>query len=418
MYKIFELREKSQEELIEIAEKLNIPKAAKMDKEGLIYTILDQMAVNNAANGKTVKRRGRPPKGNKEKMSETKENANQNTMNGKEVLQANTNTPQQDAAKGKRGRKPGTGRNNAAAMPADAASDRPAMSEMTEERKPAQQNGQAQQQTATRKRGRPPKKAAYQELKPDESGTDMASNIAAVPSNENKATDQAASEPSAAQPRKKRQRIVKPQEGGNETVIYEAVNLDRYQNKTAYQPEKTETAAAMSEQERPLNIPPLFDTTQERQQRAAANTQNTLNREQAYRPFNAQQQRPAPALQAAAQPQLLQEAAQPTAAHTAPQQPRAEYDGIVEATGVLEIMPDGYGFLRSSDYNYLNSPDDIYVSQSQIKSFALKTGDTVTGEIRPPKEGDKYFPLVRIISINGCTPEYIRDRVSWTCSLL
>lgn len=412
MYKIFELREKSQEELIEIAEKLNIPKAAKMDKEGLIYTILDQMAVNNAANGKTVKRRGRPPKGNKEKMSETKENANQNTMNGKEVLQANANTPQQDAAKGKRGRKPGTGRNNAAAMPADAASDRPAMSEMTEERKPAQQNGQAQQQTAARKRGRPPKKAAYPEPKPDEPGTDMASNIAAVPSNENKATDQTASEPSAAQPRKKRQRIVKPQEGGNETVIYEAVNLDRYQNKTAYQPEKTETAASMPEQERPLNIPPLFDTTQERQQRAAANTQNTLNREQTYRPFNAQQQRQAaPALQAAAQPQLLQEAAQPTAAHTAPQQPRAEYDGIVEATGVLEIMPDGYGFLRSSDYNYLNSPDDIYVSQSQIKSFALKTGDTVTGEIRPPKEGDKYFPLVRIISINGCTPEYIRDRV-------
>ena len=110
MYKIFELREKSQEELIEIAEKLNIPKAAKMDKEGLIYTILDQMAVNNAANGKTVKRRGRPPKGNKEKMSETTENANQNTMNGKEVLQANTNTPQQDAAKGKRGRKPAAGR--------------------------------------------------------------------------------------------------------------------------------------------------------------------------------------------------------------------------------------------------------------------------------------------------------------------
>ena len=74
-------------------------------------------------------------------------------------------------------------------------------------------------------------------------------------------------------------------------------------------------------------------------------------------------------------------------------------------------MPDGYGFLRSSDYNYLNSPDDIYVSQGQIKSNALKTGDTVTGEIRPPKEGDKYFPLVRIKYINGRTPEFIRDRV-------
>lgn len=88
-----------------------------------------------------------------------------------------------------------------------------------------------------------------------------------------------------------------------------------------------------------------------------------------------------------------------------------EFEGTVEATGVLEIMPDGYGFLRSSDYNYLNSPDDIYVSQSQIKNNALKVGDTVTGEIRPPKEGDKYFPLVRIKYVNGRTPEYIRDRV-------
>ena len=83
----------------------------------------------------------------------------------------------------------------------------------------------------------------------------------------------------------------------------------------------------------------------------------------------------------------------------------------MEATGVLEIMPDGYGFLRSSDYNYLNSPDDIYVSVAQIKQNALKTGDTVTGEIRPPREGDKYFPLVKIKYINGRTPDFVRDRV-------
>jgi transcription termination factor Rho len=92
-----------------------------------------------------------------------------------------------------------------------------------------------------------------------------------------------------------------------------------------------------------------------------------------------------------------------------PQQP--EFEGVVEATGVLEILPEGYGFLRSSDYNYLNSPDDIYVSQYQIKQHALKTGDTVTGEIRPPKAGDKYFPLVKIKYINGRTPEFIRDRI-------
>ena len=88
-----------------------------------------------------------------------------------------------------------------------------------------------------------------------------------------------------------------------------------------------------------------------------------------------------------------------------------EYEGTVEATGVLELMPDGYGFLRSSDYNYLNSPDDIYVSQQQIKQNGLKNGDTVTGEIRPPREGDKYFPLVRVKYVNGRTPQFIRDRV-------
>ena len=94
-----------------------------------------------------------------------------------------------------------------------------------------------------------------------------------------------------------------------------------------------------------------------------------------------------------------------------PKQPRFEFEGTVEATGVLEIVPDGYGFLRSSDYNYLNSPDDIYVSQAQIKSYALKTGDTVLGEIRPPREGEKYFPLIKVRLINGRTPESIRDRV-------
>jgi transcription termination factor Rho len=95
----------------------------------------------------------------------------------------------------------------------------------------------------------------------------------------------------------------------------------------------------------------------------------------------------------------------------APQDKPTEFDGIITCQGVLEIMPDGYGFLRSSDYNYLNSPDDIYVSQSQIKLFGLKTGDTVTGTIRPPKEGEKYFPLIKVVEINGRNPDYIRDRV-------
>jgi len=87
------------------------------------------------------------------------------------------------------------------------------------------------------------------------------------------------------------------------------------------------------------------------------------------------------------------------------------FDGIIVSEGVLETMPDGYGFLRSSDYNYLNSPDDIYVSQSQIKLFGLKTGDTVRGSVRPPKVGEKYFPLIKVVSINNRTPDVVRDRV-------
>ncbi|MCO6149546.1 transcription termination factor Rho [Flavobacterium sp. NRK1] len=120
----------------------------------------------------------------------------------------------------------------------------------------------------------------------------------------------------------------------------------------------------------------------------------------------------------AAQPTVA--AAQPVAAQNTPQnkkqnyrEPDYEFDGIIESEGVLEMMPDGYGFLRSSDYNYLASPDDIYLSNSQIRLFGLKTGDTVKGVVRPPKEGEKYFPLVRVLKINGHDPQVVRDRVSF-----
>jgi len=94
-------------------------------------------------------------------------------------------------------------------------------------------------------------------------------------------------------------------------------------------------------------------------------------------------------------------------------QPDYEFDGIIESEGVLDIMQDGYGFLRSSDYNYLSSPDDIYVSQSQIRLFGLKTGDTVLGQVRPPKEGEKYFPLIKVNKINGQSPNVVRDRIAF-----
>jgi len=94
-------------------------------------------------------------------------------------------------------------------------------------------------------------------------------------------------------------------------------------------------------------------------------------------------------------------------------EPEFEFEGIIATEGVLEMMPEGYGFLRSSDYNYLSSPDDVYVSQSQVRLFGIKTGDTVLGTVRPPKEGEKYFPLIKVDKINGLDPKVVRDRVSF-----
>ena len=173
---------------------------------------------------------------------------------------------------------------------------------------------------------------------------------------------------------------------------------------------KAEAAPVEKPIEKPVEKPAETPQVQVQQQHQEKQRQK---RQRQQKPVKAQQQeakqvtdqqRPQQQAQQQTQPQAQQQ--QQPAKQKAP-----EYEGTVEATGVLEIMPDGYGFLRSSDYNYLNSPDDIYVSQNQIKTNALKSGDTVTGEIRPPREGDKYFPLVKIKYVNGRTPEFIRDRV-------
>jgi len=132
-----------------------------------------------------------------------------------------------------------------------------------------------------------------------------------------------------------------------------------------------------------------------------------------------QPQSPAPEPAAAAEPRDPDAASRPEASYDMAHDfdseiiTKDDFAGEIAGEGVLEIMPDGYGFLRSADYNYLNSPDDVYVSPSQIKLFGLKPGDTVSGTIRPPREGEKYFPLVHVSEINGLAPDYIRDRVQF-----
>ena len=373
MYKIFELREKSLEELIGIAEGLNIAKAKKMDKEELVYKILDQMALDNAVKEVPAKR-GRPAK---KKTAAVETGAEKDT--------ASASTDNSETAKKRRGRRPGSQNRQAQENDnmqlgkerdnvAETAGETAEVSVKQPVADPKQQN--------KKRRGRPPKSQENVPAPAQETKVEEKHEAESGPVQENGMTGAVTNGRSENQfqPRKKRQRInvsVGRVQDPNSNVIYEPVIPNRYQPRNTGDDRTSAQPFQPQQQDMPQQ------TVQQPQEQDM--------------PQQSQQQVQQPAVQQQSQP--------------VQQQARIDYEGIVEATGVLEIMPDGYGFLRSSDYNYLNSPDDIYVSQSQIKSFALKTGDTVTGEIRPPKEGDKYFPLVRIISINGCTPEYIRDRV-------
>ena len=225
-----------------------------------------------------------------------------------------------------------------------------------------------------RKRGRPRKNPLPET---PEAGATEAAAAPAEPAA--KVQDNAASEQPQQKQNKKGEKKQRP----------------RVQREAAAAPAEEAVKPAEAKKEQPQAQQPQQQAPQAPQQQAQAQPQQQQQQQQ-------QQQR---------QPRPMQQPQQQQPQPQQPRQPRIEFEGIVEATGVLEIMPDGYGFLRSSDYNYLNSPDDIYVSQSQIKMYALKTGDTILGEIRPPREGDKYFPLVKINRINGRSPEFIRDRV-------
>ena len=215
--------------------------------------------------------------------------------------------------------------------------------------------------------------------------------------------------------KRQRQRIVKQNNNPEKTAVASAAPEPAGKEEPVQQKEAQETAAPAAEKRENQNKQKgqkkgNRNHSKEQQSQPAednAPSHGSLNKEEVETAHKQEEMQPA-----AENPENpAQENHNENNNHKKPQQPKIEFEGIVEASGVLEIMPDGYGFLRSSDYNYLNSPDDIYVSQSQIKLFGLKTGDTLFGEIRPPREGDKYFPLVKVNQINGRSPEYIRDRV-------
>ncbi len=259
----------------------------------------------------------------------------------------------------------------------------------------------------TRKRGRPAKK---KEEKPKQEKPAEAPKAEEAPVAEAKAAEEKAASPKkrGRKPKNAQPETAKPVEEAPAPASAEkpAEPAEETQNQPEQKPAKQKRARVKKTAE-PVKVEeaPAAETAPEAPvvdgKQFIHSLFDELNQDEAQQQEKAQERQ-----QRKAQKDQQRQQQQP---QQKPQ--RVEFEGSVEATGVLEIMPDGYGFLRSSDYNYLNSPDDIYVSQQQIKQNALKNGDTVTGEIRPPREGDKYFPLVKIKYINGRSPEFVRDRV-------
>ena len=342
MHKIFDLREMDIEQLRALAEELNVKGFKKMEKEDLVYAVLDEEAKQNALKAPEKKekpKRGRPRKEEAAQKAESKKEKAEEKPAETAVVKTEEVRPEEKTEKTEQTEKP---------------------------------------QTQPKKRGRKAKVETKEtETKPEAPDTEKiaakADEKSAVAEDNAPAKEEVKEQQKPQrEPRQKRARIQKGDKPSAEPAIATEQPAEVEQN--------VKNEAEQPKQEKPQ---------QQNNNNQNNKQQNGQNNGQKHQQNNNQHRQ--------------QEQRQ--------QEPVIEFEGVVEATGVLEIMPDGYGFLRSSDYNYLNSPDDIYVSQYQIKQHALKTGDTVTGEIKPPKAGDKYFPLVRIKYINGRTPEFIRDRI-------
>ena len=368
MHKIFDLREMDIEQLHSLAEELKIKGYKKLEKDKLIYDILDEEAKLNAQNAPEKPKRGRPRKekapieAKPAKQTEAKEEKPVEKKEKSPALKAETQTKEDNVA------------TTEAAV------------EQTTPKEAAEKAG--------KKKNKKPKKAAKPEVKPQESAPqaeqeepNVEETNAEAPAKEN---DQPAA--SEKQPRQKRARIQKSQQNAEPVRQSEAVAV------TPEQPSEDQKPAPQQQNNNHQQNGKHHNGQKQHQQKNRDNSSDNQAANNNNQPRQQDQKH---------QEQKQQEQKE----QQRPAEPVIEFEGVVEATGVLEILPEGYGFLRSSDYNYLNSPDDIYVSQYQIKQHALKTGDTVTGEIKPPKAGDKYFPLVRIKFINGRTPEFIRDRI-------
>jgi transcription termination factor Rho len=371
MYDILELSKKSQEELVAIANDLNIAKAKSFSKEDLVYEILDEQAKVGSKSSEGPIRRPvvkREPRGRQPKKVEAKAKDNQKEKQpdkeadnvAKSTLPAKVQNQKPPTAKQKEQPPKTQSSNSQTANPKD---------QLPKDQLPKDQLPKDQLPKDQLPKDQLPKEHSLPSSGQPNASSD---NTIKKESPENKQDKN--------QDKQLRSRRGRKSTKGTETGVL--TEQDTKKTPIAKAPEKE--GSAIIDPARKQETKVVQENKPSDEQKAGNNNNNNNNN---------------------------QEKGNNNRRGENPQKPKFEFEGIVDATGVLEIMPDGYGFLRSSDYNYLNSPDDIYVSQSQIKLYGLKTGDTLIGEIRPPKEGDKYFPLVKVKQINGRNPEFIRDRV-------
>ena len=437
MYNIIQLNDKNLSELQVIAKELGIKKADSFKKEELVYKILDEQAIAGATKKVAAEKLKEERKGDKNKRSRTaapkKEEKVAPAAKNAEVTKNKENAP---AAKPQQ-------------QPKEEAANKAKEAPVAEPK--------AEKAAPKRKVGRPRKDANIAEkaenkevenakpiVKPTEEKA-VAEKTVVAPAAEKATPTQetekkvkenkpaVAEKPVIAKPQKKSAPVIDEEstilssEDDDDFIPIEDLPSEKIELPTElfgkFEATKTEAAQAAPEQA-PQPQQQQHSQPQQRQRivrprdnnnnnagnnNANANNNNNFQRNNNNNQRPLMQQRPAQQQNNAAEnlPAVQQQPERKVIEREKPY----EFDDILSGVGVLEIMQDGYGFLRSSDYNYLSSPDDIYVSQSQIKLFGLKTGDVVEGIIRPPKEGEKYFPLVKVSKINGRDAAFVRDRV-------
>ena len=390
MYNIIQLNDKDLSELQQIAKELGLKKTSTLRKEELVYRILDEQAIvgatKKAAAAKTNEERkeGQPRK--RSRISVKKEGDKVYTATKDKAQKLEANTPP---------------------LPAPAPIFKDEISQPAEVQTETT-NADTVAEKPKAKRGRKPG---------SKNKTTLEKEQLSAPKETEKQTPAVPAPVPVPMENDDMELPALNLTGGDDFIPIEDLPSEKIELPTEllgkFEATKMDTAAPVPAEKPEKENKPNNNKYQARQQRYNNNNNRNNNNNQAGRQQQQHQNtnHPAPQNTTANLPAPQSVVAEQVVQQPKPVEKPYEFDDILSGTGVLEIMPDGYGFLRSSDYNYLSSPDDVYVSQSQIKLFGLKTGDVVEGTIRPPKEGEKYFPLVKVEKINGLDPGLVRDRV-------